>query len=92
MNLDKTFSGINHISVFLGHSTKAIEIKAKINRWDLIKLINFCTGKETISKMKRQATDWEKILANDVTDKGLISKIHKQLIQLNNNKKHHNII
>ena len=64
-------------------SPKAIEI-AKIHRWDLFKLISFCTAKETISKTKRQPTDWEKIFANDVTDKGLISKIYKQLVQLNN--------
>ena len=61
-------------------------IKAKINKWDLIKLTSFCTAKETINKMKRQPTDCEKIFANDVTDKGLISKIYKQLIQLNNKK------
>ena len=48
----------------------------------------FCTVKETINKIKRQPTDWEKVFANYVTDKGLISKIYKQLIQLNNNKKH----
>ena len=55
--------------------------------WDLIKLRNFCTAKETINKRKRQPMDWEKIFANDATDKGLISKIYKQLTQLNNNEK-----
>ena len=64
----------------VGQSPKAIEIKAKINKWDLIKLIRFCTVKESINKTKRQPTDWEKIFANDVTDKGLISKIYKQLV------------
>ena len=64
--------------------TKAIEIKAKINRWDLIKLVRFCRAKETINKTKRQPTEWEKIFANNVTNTGLISKIYKQLIQLNN--------
>ena len=61
--------------------------KAKINKWDLIKLVSFCTAKETIKKMKRQPMDWEKIFANDVnvTDKGLTSKIYKQLIQFDNN-------
>ena len=54
-----------------------------VNKWDLIKCISFCTAKETINKMKRQPTDWKKIIANDVTDKGLISKIYKQLMQLN---------
>ena len=67
-------------------SPKAKEINAKINKWDLIKLISFCTAKETINKMKRQPTDQEKIFANNTTDKGLISKIYKQLIQLNNRK------
>ena len=60
-----------------------MEIKAKINKWDLIKLKSFCTAKEIINKTKRQPTEWEKIFANDETDKGLISKIYKQLIQLN---------
>ena len=60
-----------------------MEIKTKINKWDLIKRKSFCTSKETINKTKRQSTEWEKIFANDATDKGLISKIYKQLIQLN---------
>ena len=63
-----------------------MEIEAKVNKWDLIKLRNFCTGKETISKVKRQPSDWEKITANETTDKGLISKIYKQLIQFNTKK------
>ena len=53
----------------------------KINKWDIIK--NFCTAEETINKMKRQPSEWEKIIANEATDKGLISKIYKQLMQLN---------
>ena len=53
-----------------------MEIKAKINKWDLIKLKSFCTAKETINKMKRQSTDWKKIYANNVINKGLISKIY----------------
>ena len=72
----KTFSDINHTNVFLGQSLKAIEIKTKINIWDLIKLTSFCTSKETINKTKRQHTEWEKIFTNDVTNKGSISKIH----------------
>ena len=64
-----------------------MEIKTKINKWDLIKLKSFCTAKETINKMKRQPMDWEKISANNATDKGLISKIHKQLMQLNIRKR-----
>ena len=62
-----------------------MEIKAKVNKWDLIKLRSFCTAKETISKAKRQPSEWEKI-ANETTDKGLIFKIYKQFIQLNARK------
>ena len=63
-----------------------MEIKAKVNKWDLIKLKSFCTAKETTNKVKRQPSEWDKIIANETTDKGLISKIYKQLIQLNNRK------
>ena len=62
-----------------------MEIKTKINKWDLIKLKSFCTAKETISKVRRQPSEWEKI-ANETTDKGLISKIYKQLMQVNTRK------
>ena len=58
----------------------------KTNKWDLIKLKSFCTAKESKSKVKRQPSEWEKIIANETTDKGLISKIYKQLIQLNTRK------
>ena len=60
-----------------------MEIKRKINKWDLIKLKSFCTAKEIINKMKRQPTEWEKIFVNNATRKGLTSKMHKQLMQLN---------
>ena len=63
-----------------------MEIKAKINKWDLIKLKSFCTTTETISKVKRQPSKWEKIIVNKATIKGLISKIYKQLLQLNTRK------
>ena len=63
-----------------------MEIKAKINKWDLIKLKSFCTMKETITKVKRQPSEWEKIIANKATDRELISKIYKQLPQLNSRK------
>ena len=63
-----------------------MEIKAKVNKWDLMKLKSFCTAKETVSKVKRQPSEWEKITANETTDKGLISKIYMQLIELNNRK------
>ena len=63
-----------------------MEIKAIINKWDLIKIKSFCTTKETISKVKRQPSEWETIIANEATDKELISKIYKQLLQLNSRK------
>ena len=59
-----------------------MEIKTEINKWDLMKLQSFCTANETINKMKRQPSEWEKIFGNEATDKGLISKIYKQLMQL----------
>ena len=64
-------------------SPQAMETKAKINKWDYIKLKAFCTAKKTINKTKRQPTEWEKILANNISDMGLIFKICKELIQLN---------
>ena len=60
-----------------------MEIRTKINKWDLIKLKSFCTAKETMNKAKRQPSGWEKISANEATDKGLISTRYKQLRQLN---------
>ena len=63
-----------------------MEIKAKLNKWDLNKLKSFCTTKETTSEVKRQPSEWEKIITNEVTDKELISKIYKQLMQLNTRK------
>ena len=65
---------------------RIMEVKTKVSKWDLIKLKSFCTGKETINKVKRQSSEWEKIIANETTDKGLISNIYKQLIQLNTKK------
>ena len=67
-------------------SPRVMEIKTNINKWDLIKLKSFCTAKETINKTKRQPTEWEKIFANDATDKGLISKIYKHTAQYQRNK------
>ena len=63
-----------------------MEIKAKLNKWNLLKIKSFCTTKETLSKVKRQASEWEKIIANEATDKELISKNYKQLLQLNSRK------
>ena len=65
---------------------RILEIKAKINKWDLIKIKSFCTTKETISKVKRQPSEWEKMIANEATDKQLISKVYKQLMQLKSRK------
>ena len=70
----------------LNMSPEARETKAKMNYWDLIKIKSFCTAKETVSKTKRQPTEWEKIFANDISDKGLVSKIYKELIKLNTQK------
>ena len=85
-NISKIFSDLNHTNVFLGQSSKATEIKTKINTWDLFKLTSFSTAKGTINKMKRQPMEWEKTSANNVTDKRLPSEIYKQLTQLNNKK------
>ena len=63
-----------------------MEIKPKISKWDLVKLKSFSTMKETISKVKRQPSEWEKIIENKATDKELISKIYKQLTKLNSRK------
>jgi len=63
-----------------------MEIKTKINKWDLIKFISFCTTKKTIRQVKRKPSEWEKIIANKTIDKDLISKIYKQLMQLNTRK------
>ena len=63
-----------------------MEIKTKVNKWDLIKFKSFCTAKETISKGKRQPSEWKKTIANETIDKGLMSNIYKQLIQLNARK------
>ena len=73
-NTGKTFSEINLMNIFSGQSPKTTEIRAKMNEWDLIKLTSFCTAKETKKKTKRLLTEWEKIISNDVTDKGLISR------------------
>ena len=80
-NIGRTLFDINHSSIFFDLSPRVMEIK--INKWGSIKLKSFYTAKETIIKMKRQPTAWEKIFANDVTEKGLVSKIYKQLMWLN---------
>ena len=77
---------INHSRILYNPPPKILEIKAKLNKWDLIKIKGFCTTNETISQVKRQLSEWEKIIANEATDKQLISKIYKQLLQLNSRK------
>ena len=87
-NIGKTLSDINHIRILYDPPLRVMEIKAKINKWDLIKLKSFCTTKETINKVKIQPSEWEKRIANKATDKDkeLVSKIYKQLLQLNSRK------
>ena len=85
-NIGRTLNDINQSKMLHDPLPRVMEIKTKVNKWDLIKLKSFRTAKETISKMKRQSSEWEKIIANETTDKGLISKIYKQLIQLNTRK------
>ena len=81
-NTVRTLFEINHSKIF-DPPPRVMEIKTKINKWDLMKLQSFCKAKETTNKTKRQPSEWEKIFANESTDKGLISKIYKQLMQLN---------
>ena len=83
--IGRTLDDINQTKILYDPPPRVTEIKTKVNKWDLIKLKSFCTAKDTISKVKRQSSEWEKIIANE-TDKGLISKIYKQLIQLNTRK------
>ena len=85
-NIGKTHSDINHSKILYDPPPRVMKMKAKINKWDLIKLKSFCSMKETISKEKRQPSELEKIIANEATDKELISKIYKQLLQLNSRK------
>ena len=85
-NIGRTLDDINQSKILYDPPPRVMEIKTKVNKWDLIKLKRFCTAKETISKVKRQPSEWEKIIANETTDKRLISKIYNQLIQLNTRK------
>ena len=81
------FSDIGHSNIFLTRSPNTRETKAKINYWDYIKIKSSYTAREAISKTKRQPTEGEKVFANDLSNKGLISKIYKELIQFNTKKK-----
>ena len=82
----KNLFDLGRSNFLLNTSPEARETKAKMNYWDLIKIKSFCTAKETISKTKRQPMEWETIFANDITDKGLVSKIYKELIKLDTQK------
>ena len=82
-NIGSTLFDINHSKIFFDLPPRVMEIKTKINKWYLMKLKSFCKAKESTNKMKRQPSEWEKIFANESTNKGLISKIYKQLMQLN---------
>ena len=68
-NIGKTLSDINPSRILYDPPPRIMEIKAKINKWDLIKLKSFCTTKKTISKVKRQPSEWEKVIVNEATDK-----------------------
>ena len=68
-NIGRTLSDINHSKILYDPPPRVMEIKAKINKWDIIKLKSFCTTKETICKVKRQLSEWEKIIENEATDK-----------------------
>ena len=76
-NIGRTLDDINQSKILYDPPPKVMEIKTKVNKWDLNKLKSFCTAKETISKVKRQLSEWEKIIANKTTDRELISKIYK---------------
>ena len=85
-NIGRTLSDINHSRILYDPPPRILEIKAKISKWNLIKLKSFCMTNGTISKVKRQPSEWEKIIRNEATDRELISKIYKQLPQLNSRK------
>ena len=79
-NIGRTLDDINQSKILYDPPPRVMEIKTKINKQDLIKLESFCTAKETTNKVKRQPSEWEKIIAKETTDRGLISKIYNQLI------------
>ena len=81
-NIGSNLYDISHRNFFQDMPPKARETKEKMNFWDFIKIQSFCTTKETVNKTKKQSTEWEKIYANDTTDKGLVSKTNKELLKL----------
>ena len=82
-NTGNTLFELGHSNFLQDTYTKAKETKAKMNCCDFIKIRGFCTAKDTVNKTKRQPTEWEKIFANDVSDKGLVSKTYKELLKIN---------
>ena len=86
VNTGRTLNDINQSKILYDPPPRVMEIKTKVTKWELIKLKSFCTANKTISKVKRQPSEWEKIIANETTNKRLISKIYNQFIQLNTRK------
>ena len=82
-NIGSPLLDINHSKTLYDQPPRVMKIKTKINKWDLIKLKSFCSARETINKVKRQPSEWEKIIINETTDKGLISKVYKKFMQFN---------
>ena len=85
-NTGSNLFDLSHSTFFLGTSPKAREARAKMNYWDFIKIKSSCRARETVTKIKRQLTGWEKIFENDISDKGLVPKIYKELIKLNSQR------
>ena len=85
-NIGRILNDTNQSKILYDPPPRVMEVKTKVNKWNLIKLKSFCTAKETISKVKKQHSEWEKIIANETTDKGLLFKIYNQLLQLNTRK------
>ena len=85
-NIRRTLYDLIHSEILYEQPPILMQIKTKINKQNLIKFKSFCIAKETTNKVKRQPSEWEKIIASETTDKGLMSKIYKQLIQLNARK------
>ena len=89
-NIGRTHFDINHSKIFFDPPLRVMEIKTEINKWDLMKLKSFCTAKETTDKTKSHPSEWEKIFSNESTEKGILSKLYEQLMELN--KKNNNPI
>ena len=85
-NIGRTLSDINHSKIFFDLPPRVMEMKIKVNKQVIIKHKSFCTAKEIMNKVERQPSEWEKIITNETTNKGLSFKVYKQLIQLNNKK------